>query len=531
MGDHYLKSALSTIGYPKHFIGIMDKVGITNIQTLLNKHPSFAVAGPVDQAGVKELLATLHAVDPGMNEAGAASEAWPVDGENETTNCAQFVNLVIECRLQRAAASAHAARKATAAAEEELPKTVAPPTATSTTTGATADTEARKQHQIALAQYTFWEIVYSTKTSSDERIANSIIAKEFENFREGHRIHNNALGSITLQRDVRPVKTTTDFLGDVVTKTKHEAAEVEITNKEIALEQLRRQCEGWSIAGTFDPAGLKDDARPPIRCKQEESKVTYIASIDGQRTVVEKDLFATREGMLIKYTAIKQVADQYNLGAVGIVALSTQVDKAFWDAILRGHTADSAMRKAVIEDHHNVAAHHGVDAEARGQSSQATTTAGATPATTSTKAAGKRSVDRSTDEQMAAKERHILNQQAQIENLKKGRGKGSGGWNQGGGKGGGRGNPSWVPQGWNYVGPPQPQFYPQYGKGMGKGAGWQQGGYQQQQMTPPQVRPRFADHVCADFNLRACATPCPNGRQHVCGNCGGQHPWKACPTK
>ena len=531
MGDHYLKSALRTIGYPKHFIGIMDKVGITNIQTLLNKHPSFAVAGPVDQAGVKELLATLHAVDPGMNEAGAASEAWPVDGENETTNCAQFVNLVIECRLQRAAASAHAARMATAAAEEELPKTVAPPTATSTTTGATADTEARKQHQIALAQYTFWEIVYSTKTSSDERIANSIIAKENENFREGHRIHNNALGSLTLQRDVRPVKTTTDFLGDVVTKTKHEAAEVEISNKEIALEQLRRQCEGWSIAGAFDPAGLKDEARPPIRCKQEESKVTYIASIDGQRTVVEKDLFATREGMLIKYTAIKQVADQYNLGAVGILAISAQVDKAFWDAILRGHTADSAMRKAVIEDHHNVAAHHGVDAEARGQSSQATTTAGATPAATSTKAAGKRSADRSADEQMAAKERHILNQQAQIENLKKGRGKGSGGWNQGGGKGGGRGNPSWVPQGWNYVGPPQPQFYPQYGKGMGKGAGWQQGGYQQQQMTPPQVRPRFADHVCADFNLRACATPCPNGRQHVCGNCGGQHPWKACPTK
>ena len=132
---------------------------------------------------------------------------------------------------------------------------------------------------------------------------------------------------------------------------------------------------------------------------------------------------------------------------------------------------------------------------------------------------------------MAAKERHIANQQAQIENLKKGRGRGVGGWNQGGGKGGGRGNPSWVPPGWNYVGPPQPQFYPQYGKGMGKGAGWQQGGYQQQQMTPPQVRPRFADHVCADFNLRACATPCPNGRQHVCGNCGGQHPWKACPTK
>ena len=117
MGDHYLKSALNTIGYPKHFIGIMDKVGITNIQTLLNKHPSFAVAGPVDQAGVKELLVTLHAVDPGMNEAGAASEAWPVDGEKETTNCAQFVNLVIECRLQRAAASAHAARMATAAAE------------------------------------------------------------------------------------------------------------------------------------------------------------------------------------------------------------------------------------------------------------------------------------------------------------------------------------------------------------------------------------------------------------------------------
>ena len=28
-------------------------------------------------------------------------------------------------------------------------------------------------------------------------------------------------------------------------------------------------------------------------------------------------------------------------------------------------------------------------------------------------------------------------------------------------------------------------------------------------MTPPQVRPRFADHVCADFNLRARARTRP----------------------
>ena len=90
MGDHYLKSALRTIGYPKHFIGIMDKVGITNIQTLLNKHPSFAVAGPVDQAGVKELLATLHAVDPAFI---AELSENPLAGgfENNFAHTAQFV--------------------------------------------------------------------------------------------------------------------------------------------------------------------------------------------------------------------------------------------------------------------------------------------------------------------------------------------------------------------------------------------------------------------------------------------------------
>ena len=50
-----------------------------------------------------------------------------------------------------------------------------------------------------------------------------------------------------------------------------------------------------SIAGAFDPATLlKDDARPPIRHKLDESKVTYVASVDGQRTVVQRELFATR---------------------------------------------------------------------------------------------------------------------------------------------------------------------------------------------------------------------------------------------
>jgi hypothetical protein len=57
--------------------------------------------------------------------------------------------------------------------------------------------------------------------------------------------------------------------------------------------------------------------------------------------------------------------------AAGIIALSKNVDKAFKEAILRGHTADAAVRKAVIEDHHNVAAHIGVDAEARSKSSGA----------------------------------------------------------------------------------------------------------------------------------------------------------------
>ena len=72
MGDHYLKSALRTIGYPAHFVGFLNHIGITNIQTLLNQHPSFAVAGPVDQARVKELLENLHAADPVMTDDGIA---------------------------------------------------------------------------------------------------------------------------------------------------------------------------------------------------------------------------------------------------------------------------------------------------------------------------------------------------------------------------------------------------------------------------------------------------------------------------
>ena len=40
--------------------------------SLLNQHPSFAVAGPVDQARVKELLENLHAADPVMTDDGIA---------------------------------------------------------------------------------------------------------------------------------------------------------------------------------------------------------------------------------------------------------------------------------------------------------------------------------------------------------------------------------------------------------------------------------------------------------------------------
>ena len=385
------------------------------------------------------------------------------------------------------------------------------------------DGETLKQHQVVAGLYNVYEQVNNFQVSSENRITYSVIFKQNENFKSGHQVHPLPLEVFGLQLNAVPTKKTMDVFGETLSKTTIATPDVHIDGREAALEQLRRQAEGCAVAGAFDPADVHGAWRVQIAHRLETSKIEYIKG----GAVVKGEFFATREGQMLKYNVIKQIADQHSLGAPGIIALSKNVDKAINEAILRGHTADSAVRKACVEDHHTVAVHIGVDADAK--SSTAATAAGTPTTGISAKAAGKRASERSGDEQMAAKDRHIANQQAQIENLKKGRG----GKAMGGGKGGGRANPSWGPPGWNYAPPPQayPQAYPQYqqwqpqgGKGFGKG-GWQM------PATPPQVRPRFADNVCADFNLRACATPCPNGRQHVCGNCGGQHAWKACPTK
>jgi hypothetical protein len=522
--DHFMKNALATCGFPEYYAYILKDAGVNVIQQLLAKHISFPTqATPIDHGGVREVLQTLHAIPIREADIAAGWAPWLLDAEGETTQFTKFLTLVQECRLMRAAASAAYAKAATVEADDELPqpKTAAPAPAT-TGSAKDPDAESLKQFQIVAGLYSEFEEYTNGQVPSDQRIGFSIIYKENENFKSGHAVHNIPLEAYGLQQDYVPTKKTMDMFGETLVKTTSASPDCPIDGKEAALEQLRRQAEARAVAGAFNPADLaKETWRVQCIHKDPKSKVKHIKG----GVVVESEFFATREGQMLKYQVIKQIADQNGLGAAGIIALSKNVDKAFKEAILRGHTADAAVRKAVIEDHHNVAAHIGVDAEARSKSSGALAAAAADPGT-SAKALGKRpAADRTTDEQAAAKDRHIANQQAQIENLKRGRGKGAGG-----GKGGGRGNPSWVPPGFNYAPPPQYQQYqqwqPQFGKGMGKG-GWPM----QPPMTPPQVRPRFADHVCADFNLRACASPCPNGRQHVCGNCGGAHPWKACPTK
>ena len=522
----YLKQALHACGFPGFYIDILKQAGYRTIQQFLASHISFPTAGtPIDHAGARGIMQTLHAVVITEADAQFGWSPWLIDTDPETTQLTKFITFVQECRLLRAASSASYAKAAAIEADEALPqpKTDAPAPAT---TGSVKDSDADtlKQYQTVAGLYSAVEQYTNSTIPSDQRIGYAVCFKEYENFKSGHSVHNVPLEAYGLQIDAVPTKKTMDLFGDTLVKTTMTTPDCPIDGKEAALEQLRRQADARTVGGAFDPAEIRDAWRVQVVHKLATSKVKYIK--DG--AVVEGEFFATRDGQMLKFTVIKQIADQHGLGAVGITALSKNVDKAVKEAILRGHTADSAVRKACIEDHHTVAAHIGVDAETRSQSSTALAAAASAPGTT-TKAAGKRAaVERTAEEQMAARDRHIANQQAQIENLKKGRGRGAGG-----GKGGGRPNPSWAPPGFNYAPPPQYQQYQQYqqwqpqgGKGMGKG-GWPM----QQQMTPPQVRPRFADHVCADFNLRACATPCPNGRQHVCGNCGGQHPWKACPTK
>ena len=520
--DAFLVQALATCNYPPEHIHILEAAGYKNIQTFLSAHLSFPTQGtPIDHAGMKGVLATLHAV---VLTATGATTPWAIDADEETTQLSKFLTLVQECRALRSASSATAAKAAAMRADEALPQPKAAASVPDTTgTAKDTDGETLKQHQVVAGLYNVYEQVNNFQVSSENRITYSVIFKQNENFKSGHQVHPLPLEVFGLQLNAVPTKKTMDVFGETLSKTTIATPDVQIDGREAALEQLRRQAEGCAVAGAFDPADVHDALRVQIAHKLETSKIEYIKG----GAVVKGEFFATREGQMLKYNVIKQIADQHSLGAPGIIALSKNVDKAVNEAILRGHTADSAVRKACVEDHHTVAVHIGVDADAK--SSTAATAAGTPTTGISAKAAGKRASDRSGDEQMAAKDRHIANQQAQIENLKKGRG----GKAMGGGKGGGRANPSWGPPGWNYAPPPQayPQAYPQYqqwqpqgGKGFGKG-GWQM------PATPPQVRPRFADNVCADFNLRACATPCPNGRQHVCGNCGGQHAWKACPTK
>lgn len=118
--DAFLVQALATCNYPPEHIHILEAAGYKNIQTFLSAHLSFPTQGtPIDHAGMKGVLAILHAV---VLTATGATTPWAIDADEETTQLSKFLTLVQECRLMRAAASAAYAKAATVEADDELPQ-------------------------------------------------------------------------------------------------------------------------------------------------------------------------------------------------------------------------------------------------------------------------------------------------------------------------------------------------------------------------------------------------------------------------
>ena len=185
-------------------------------------------------------------------------------------------------------------------------------------------------------------------------------------------------------------------------------AVVKISDDATLFRQMTRRLQSRVAAGNFS-AG---NPNPPKIL--EESRIKYI---DG-REVVEKDFYATPEVQELEIKAMMDVRARHPHASTETLlkVIDIKVERAIATLQLKGYTLDAAVRQACVKDTENY-----MISEADIANASKSAPASKTDDEASKSGASKR--ERSIEDQLAASKRHAAQLEAQVKNIKNGKGR------------------------------------------------------------------------------------------------------------
>ncbi len=463
---------------------LLAAAGFSNASQLLAVHSSFTTGAP-DPVGLASLAETLHS-------AGTVNGvAWPAPSKTDTTAVLQQL-VMSASNLVVPSAPAPAAPAAAAGA--------------AVTTGSTV---AARHAQVGGEAYATAAVVHTAKYPGSTRIKYEMVGKLQDGFKSRKPVAY-ALGEYGLELAVKSARTESyTHLG--VTFVAQDAYEkpTTINTWELLVQQVQRRSQAKAVAGCFDVA-VEARARglpvPKSEQVHEESKVAYVDSSGAVPRAKEMNCFATVQVMQHELEALTDLhRAQPHVSIDQLIQIDTKVQAKQADYLMEGYTLDAAVIRTCLKSPELYST-----AMLRSEAADDSAADGSKSGDAASKGGNKRKADRTEAEELAAMRRQMENKEKQIENLKRGKGGGRGGWQQGG-RGG------WQQGGWQQGGKggwsnwtPQP---PQQWQGGGKGAG------------PPNGGGNTA--VCQDFNYKVSGCSRPNCKfPHVCSQCGGNHPFR-----
>ena len=498
-----LEAACRAIPGGERLVPLMHKVGINTADQLVkavepegDAHPGVAAHAKLAAAGT------------------AAGVKWaPPSVKNVDSGAAMLCKMAAKAKALTASSATAVSSTLKSAfgalmAAEDVPADDA---------GAKAS-DSSKIRRAAAQLYDRAETVHDRAYEAEDRVKYEMVSKAHVGYCERQPLAV-PLTDFSLQLALTSTQKT-EYVAFGQTFVRSDAADAKLKSVETDIElfqQMGRRAEMRVVAGCFDAvetAVANGQTVPTGEKILAESTKTFVRVEDGREKVMRIACFATpsvQELQVRKVRAFRAEHPHVSIMSI-VVGLDTPVEKAIANRLMRGFTADAAV-KHVCEKEPQLWTLSAVEDKCRSvEASQPASGASATKGEAGGPAGGrsKRGGERTTDETLAAKERRIEQQERQIANLKQGK---VGGRRQaGGGAFGG-----WAAQ--------RQPFYQQPMQGMMQPQFGQQA--MQRQVTQP-TGPSCPPDVCRDFNFKVGGCPRnPCKFKHICCLCGSQqHGWK-----
>ena len=433
--DSFFQKACETVVGPAkaELVQLFKLAGFATPAMLRSKHHTFATMGEGDSAALAEVDADMRGA---ASQPGAPARCpWPPTPSVGSA----IIQKVVLTSATLAAAEASAIGMA-------MVGTTAPaPAATATTAASTA--AADKKTAVNLFDLT--EKVNACNIDADARVKYEVVARLNKAYVDKVPLHLtlNEFGLQIAAQSADPE--THEILGSQWVKVKDGDSKVKvgkINNTIELIEFMENRAQAISTAGTFDVAvvaAAHGRAPPTAEQKLDQSLINFIGDDPsagvGKVKLCSMDCFATAAVQKTRVDRMRAFLKSYpNVPVSKCIALDTNVEKQYQNLLLRGFTADKGCYNvsakmpelwsySALETPSSEAAN---DSHAGGNNGDAGGGGGGGGGGAQK---GKRSQDRTADQQAQAQQRRIEQQEKQIQNLKNGKrgGKGAGGGGRG----------------------------------------------------------------------------------------------------